>query len=176
MWVPDLPDCIDVGGTGHRAGMTTLQPPIDVLLHDHFRHLRGDASGVALTRIDIIEQELRDFIELEGHRGLTTGGLAILAAERQFDPRGAFARSMHAADLIFTLPAYIEASGGDHLLRRARLRHIEALAARLIRDGLIDPQDFACPLLDLRAALDRARGELTRMRRQIDHHQQPSTG
>lgn len=146
--------------------MTSLQPSIDVLLQDYFHDARQSASGIALTRLDTVERELRDFLEREGYRQLTTGGLAILESERQFEPRGAFSRSMHAEDLVFALPDFLETASGDHLLRRARLRHIEHLVARVIGYRLIDPGDFSCVLIDLRIALDRGRDDVVRMRRE----------
>lgn len=146
--------------------MTSLDPPIDVLLHDYFDYAREQATGIALTRIDLVERELREFIEREGHRVLTTGGLAILGAERQFDPQGAFARCMHAGDLVFVLSGYLAESAGDHLLRRARATHVEALTARILRYRLVDRSHYSCALIDLRIALDRSRDEVVRMRRE----------
>ena len=146
--------------------MTSLDPPIDVLLQDYFHHAREQANGIALTRLDIVERELREYLEREGHRVLTTGGLAILDAERQFDPHGAFARCMHAGDLVFVLPGYLAGSAGDHLLRRARAKHVEALTARILRYRLVDRSDYSCPLIDLRVALDRSRDDVVRMRRE----------
>lgn len=86
----------------------THRPTIDEILERFFRGLREGKKGLTLSRIDLIEQRLRECVEVEAERILVASDLLILAAERQFDPTNSVARTMHADDLVFLLALFVK--------------------------------------------------------------------
>lgn len=93
---------------------------------------------------------------------LVTRDLVVLAAEREFDPVGAVARTMHADDLIYVLPTFLEPPWlqGTDLMRRSQLTLVSHLTAQLLRDGTVNYDEVTCPVHEIRARIDRALGAL----------------
>lgn len=106
-------------------------------------------------------------METEGERILVSEDREILAAERQFTPQDAVARTMHADDLVFVLLMFVRDPWlPDDLVQRAtQLRLTEYLTALLLADRLVDVEQLRCELMDLRAWIDDEKALLRRIRR-----------
>lgn len=148
--------------------MTPHKPTIDLILGTFFSTSFARCSGVKLHRTRIVESLLSSCLERDGHRILVDSDRAVLAAERQFDPDRAFARTMHAEDLLFAIGIFIapEWLAVDTLVRRRQLEVAENLVAHLIDTQLVREDGFECMLLDLRFALDRGLAGVTAERRE----------
>lgn len=157
----------------------TSTPTIDVILEAFFLErvlpgvrssLKGDAVAarplpMTQRRLRSLEFRLRDYLEVEGEHILVTADLELLASERQFDPDGAFCRTMRADDLLFALPGFLKRCVPEDLAdTRLQLATIEALTSWLLRRRLVDQSGLECTLLDLEAALRHGRADLRRRR------------
>lgn len=136
-----------------------MNPTIDDILRGFFALRLEGATGVRRRRILLVHDTLRLYLEREGHHVLTTGDLALLALERAIDPTDGFTRTMHADDLIFALPGYLEQPLADRLDRQMQRTLIGALVNRLLELRFVDGYGLECPLLDIQAALRRGRAE-----------------
>lgn len=147
--------------------MTPTRPTIDEILQPFFESQVTRKKGLGLRRIEEVERRLRVCSESEAERILIASDLAVLAAERQFDPDGAVARVMHADDLVFILAIFVQSDWqpSDPMQRRVQLRVTEQLAGYLVRRRLIDRSSLACPLIDIEVAIARGREELRRQQR-----------
>ena len=147
--------------------MTKTLPTIAHILNDFFEGKLAAKKGLSRSRIEQVERELRSCLEAEAERILVTGDLIVLAAERQFHPEDAVARTMHADDLIFVLTIFTTDPWlpEDRTQRRVHLTIVEALTANILNRRLVNQDDLCCPLLDLRCAIDRERGNLSGERR-----------
>ena len=161
-------------------------PTIDVILEMFFLERvvpagwlvgGGDSGGprpsgtqrppMTQRRLRSLEGRLRDYLEIEGEHILVTADIELLASERQFDPTGAFCRTMHADDLLFALPGFLQRCvPADLTDTRLQLATIDALTSWLLRRGLIDGAGLECTLLDVDAALRQGREDLRRRRRE----------
>lgn len=148
--------------------MTTARHTINEILQPFFASQTSGKKGLTLRRIQGVEVQLRLCIEAEAERILVTSDLAVLAAERQFNPDGAVARVMHADDLIFILSIFVqpEWQPSDLVQRRVQLRITEQLVGNLVRRRLIDRSSFACPILDIEFGVQRGRAEVRRQQQQ----------
>jgi hypothetical protein len=142
--------------------MKTPRLTIHAILDSFFEELSASASGTERLRVAEIEGMLRSFLELEGERVLLDQDRAIFEAERSLDPGCAFARTMHADDLVFALTLFVEPRWlhPDLRLRGTQLAVTERLTARILEDQLVDGTDFISPLLEIEAGIIRARAEL----------------
>jgi hypothetical protein len=142
-------------------------PTIDEVLRPFFAQRLEGATGIRRKRIQQIEVLLREYLEAEADPVLTSSERALIAAERQFQPIGAFSRTMDAEALLFTLLGFLTPPhlAADPLLQRTQLSLAESLIARLVAIDLAG-RDLACFWYDLRAALDRAKCELNQSRRE----------
>ncbi len=146
--------------------MSSATPTIDIVLDGFFAErlsgsARGGPTGMRQRRLRSLELRLRDYLEAEGGGVLVTSDCELLAIERQFDPVGAFCRTMHSDDLVFALPGFLERCVPVDLTdSRLQLSTIEALTSWLIRRRLIDQTGLECVLLDVGAALRRGRAGL----------------
>jgi hypothetical protein len=158
----------DVGGRRDRQNMTTARRTIDEILQPFFAALAHGKKGLTLRRIQEVERHLRQCGESEAERVLIASDLAVLAAERQFDPDGAVARVMHADDLVFILAIFVQPDWqpSDPVQRRMQLRITEQLALNLVRRRLIDRSSLACPLIDIEIGIERGREEARRQQRE----------
>lgn len=148
--------------------MKPIRLTIDQILTPFFEANIASASGIKQHRISEVEVLLRDCLEAEGPRVLTTGDLQIVSAERDFQPEGAFARTMHADDLVFVLAIFTRPPWLAHepALLRVQLAIAERLTATVLHNGLVDYQEVNCPLLDIDAAISQTLWELNRERRE----------
>jgi hypothetical protein len=146
--------------------MNGVRPTIDVVLDGFFgERARGGPAGMKQRRLRSLELRLREYLEAEGDGILVTDDGELLAVERQFDAVGAFCRTMHADDLVFALPGFLERCVPEGLVDlRLQLSTIEALMAWLIRTGLLDSTGLECIMLDVGSTLRRGRAELRERR------------
>jgi hypothetical protein len=138
-------------------------PTISDLLDDFFVGYQPNAPITVQARIDTVRSDLERHLDLEGPRILTTGQLAILKTEKQFDPVGAFARTMHADDLYYALERYLQPAHAleDTSLRETQLDVVAALAESLWRSRFISAHNVSeCTVLELELALKRGRNAL----------------
>jgi hypothetical protein len=139
-----------------------VSPSIDEILTAFFAREHAAASGIRSRRLERIEAGLRRCLETDCDRVLDDRGLSLLRVERVFEPEGAFARSMHADDLVFALPVYLDGrwlqpDPGDRRLQvRIALRIVDFLLER----RLIDERDLACPLIELKVEASHVRARL----------------
>lgn len=147
---------------------TTQRHTLEEILERFFTEQRADKKGLALTRIRLIEGKLRECVESEAEHILVTSDLQIVAAERQFTPERAVARTMHADDLLYLLSIFVEERWlpGERVQRAKHLQLASALADHLLRTGLVNPEGMSCPLLEIRGAVDRERAVQRRARRE----------
>ncbi len=151
--------------------MTTLKKPrlnIDSLLTTFFDHQREQCAGVRRTRITLIEKMLRECLEAEGEQFLSGRDQVVLSAEREFRPEQAFARTMHADDLIWVLPVFLhdEWMPENPLVRRLQLQLIDALTGHIIYGGYALYDDLVCQLYEIRGGIDRAKWVLNTVNRE----------
>jgi hypothetical protein len=158
--------------------MNSLQPSIDGILDSFFSRKIAAAKGIAQRRKQQVHLALRDYLESEGQRALTSSEATILAAEREIDPVQAFARTQNAEVLVFTLSEFVVPPWlfPDRLLRREQLTLVDALVGQILRDRLVSRDDLACPLIELRVRLDLATGELNRERREKERARKRGVG
>lgn len=92
----------------------------------------------------------------------------MLEAEREFEAVGAFARTMHAEDLLFVLPLFLTSPWllPMPLEQRVQLDLAEDLTAWVLHSGLVQREGRECLLMDIRGAVGRARWELNRAKRE----------
>jgi hypothetical protein len=141
--------------------MIPIRPVIDDILAKFFAAELEEEHGAARERIEFVDVTLRHYLEAEGKRVLTPDDLTLLRCEREFDADGAFARTMHADDLILAIAGYLGAVAPcEPLVLRAQLRTVERLIASVLAQRLVNAEDLVCALLDARAAIDRRRREL----------------
>lgn len=157
-----------VRGSGHTGGMTASAPTIDDIFDSYLRAERDGASGINQLRIVLVESLLRECLENDGEKILTASDRILLEAERNFAAEGAFARTMHAEDLLFVLPLFLTSPWllQKPLEQRVQLDLVEKLTAFLLRSGLVPREGRECILIDIGSAIDRARWELNRPQRE----------
>jgi hypothetical protein len=149
--------------------MTGTRPSIDQILASFFAARLEDSTGLRRRRIEGVERRLRGFLEADGECILPTGDRALLQLERQFGGGNAFARTMHADDLLFALRLFLAEPWlpGDVQDRRVQLSTVDALVFSLLERRLVDRHELACPLLQLQVAIDDAKAALRRGSRDL---------
>ena len=141
----------------------TLIPTIADLLDDFFIGYQPNAPVAVQARIDVVRNDLERHLDLEGPRVLTTSQLTILDTEKQFDPAGAFARTMHADDLYYALEHYLGLAQAfeEVSLRETQLDVVAALAEFLWRRRLVSARNVSeCTVIEFDIALKRGRDAL----------------
>jgi hypothetical protein len=146
---------------------TQLHPTIADLLEHFFGSYKPAATGALRHNIDLVRSHLSQHLEVEGPRELTTQQLAILDADRAFDPVSAFARTMHAPELYYVLGGYL---GSEFAMepvaqRQTQIDVVAALASFLWSRRLISQNTVSeCALIEFDIAIERARrpGRATR--------------
>ena len=146
--------------------MANLRPTINEILEPYFSARLEGKKGLTRERIQTVERQLRACIEAEAERILVASDLRLLTAEREFDPAGAVGRVMHADDLVFILSIFVRAPWlpDDPVQRHRQLQLTDALTGYLLGRRLVDRSELICPLLDIRAGIDRDRRERRRVR------------
>ncbi|RLQ84190.1 hypothetical protein [Mycetocola zhadangensis] len=140
---------------------------IEEVLVSFFGKEHDASTGIRQKRIEQVDKLLRRYLETEATTFLTTPELALVEAEREFNPKAAVVRTVQAEALLFGLKSFVEPPylDPDPLLRRVQLQCVEKLAWRLITTELRG-EDTGCVEIDLDCALRRAKDELTRERRE----------
>ena len=143
--------------------MIKFTPTID----DHFERFFADERiglrPAAARRLDLVRAHLEGYLDEHGYRILTTGQLVVLHIERQLAPHGAFVRTMHADDLLFALPGYLDPA---HRLptptdAKAQVQTVRNLVRFLWNVGAWGApawgdDDYSCAVLELEGALRAA--------------------
>jgi hypothetical protein len=144
--------------------MTPIRPTIDTLLDAFFPPFIEHTYGVLRARSLRVMTALDKFLEAEGEGILVPGDLVILAAEREFEGKAAFARTMHAEDLVFALPLFLRAPWlhPDPLLQRVQLKVVQELVVFLHEHVCFTEIEVALPLAEIRTSIISARRDLTR--------------
>ena len=140
-----------------------LIPTISDLLDDFFVGYQPNAPVGVQARIDIVRNDLEEHLDLEGPRILSASQLAVVDNEKQFDPIGAFARTMHADDLYYALQHYLDPAHAfdDVSLRETQLDVVAALAESLWRTRQVSSRNVSeCTVIEFEIALRRGREQL----------------
>jgi hypothetical protein len=138
-------------------------PNISNLLDDFFAGYQPGAPAAVQARIVAVRNDLTHHLDIEGPRILTTGQLAILNTEREFNRDGAFARTMHADDLYYALQHYLDPAHAfeEPAQRETQLDVVAALAASLWNRQLVSEANVSeCTLIEFDIALKRGRDAL----------------
>lgn len=148
--------------------MTAQRLTINDLIRPFFDTMLVGSSGIKHSRIERVEALLRECLEVTGERVLVDRDRGVLAAEQQFNRVDAFARTMHADDLIYVLTTFLEPPWlqADPLLQKVQLTITERLTATILHDRLVVYSDLVCPLMDIGASLENARRRLNEDRRE----------
>ncbi|WP_437583711.1 hypothetical protein ACSAGD_00325 [Paramicrobacterium sp. CJ85] len=134
-------------------------PTIEELLVPFFTEQTAEKTGRRLRRVQEVERHLREYLEVAGHRGLSTVGLGILNMEREFAPEDAFIRSMRADDLLFALRGFLEPAWlpDDRVQARVQVGVVDKLVAWMQWHELLSLRDVA-------AELGRVKVEILRLK------------
>jgi hypothetical protein len=146
--------------------MTNERPTITEILHTFFAMEKADKQPELCARFEAVEHRLRSCIEEEAERILVDEDLELVRRERELGPGGAVARLGNAEDLIFLLSIFVEPRWQplESAQRTIQLVLTQRLASYVVARGLVDAHGLACPLLDIRVAVDRGKSEWRRQR------------
>ncbi|MDY7542062.1 MULTISPECIES: hypothetical protein [unclassified Cryobacterium] len=139
--------------------MNTTQPHIDEILRAFFEHeLAGRRGPVTRQRITRVYQRLLECLQTEAEGILTDDDRVLLAAEREFQPVGAAARTMHANDLRvaidrFVRKPWLDTDRQERQDVRVQLRLSRAILMFLAANQLIAPYSHALQLLTVQRAI-----------------------
>jgi hypothetical protein len=136
---------------------------ISDVLDGFFANYQPAASPSVRARISAVRADFERHLEIEGPRILTPGQLAILNTEKQFKPEGAFARTMHAAELYHALEHYLDPAHAQLGLeqRETQVDVVAALAARLWGGPGVSVRTVSeCYVIELDLALARSREQI----------------
>ena len=148
--------------------ISVFSPTISEVLEQFFTVYQRAGTPLARARARAVRFDLQQHLEREGVRLLTGSQLAILNNEKQFDAEGAFARTMHAAELYLALEHYL---GPSHVMlgleqRGVQVEVIAALAKSLWgTPGVSERTVSECCSIELDLAIARGREELKAARR-----------
>ena len=138
-------------------------PHISTVFEEYFAVAVSRARPLTVKRILAVRGHLERFLDEQGERILTTSQQAILRAEQEFNPAGAFARTMYPDDLFYALYSYLNPKYRltDRIDAAAQLRVVGGLAQWMWSKGLLDElTSNSCIVLDVEAALKHARRSL----------------
>ena len=141
--------------------MSPNRPNIEEILGAFFGREREGKKGLTLQRIDLVERMLREFLDASGERILVDDDRTLLAAEREFEPDNAFARTLHAENLLLALPVFLTSVATlEPLDRRVQLRMADRLIGFMLGKRMVDQHALLRPLLEARVAIDDGRAQL----------------
>jgi hypothetical protein len=130
---------------------------IETTLTDFFATRRRGCAGRRLASVRLVEQLLRDCVEVVADELLPPDDRTLLAFERQLSPDGAAARIAQPAVLIDVLPRYLadDRWRPQHPEeRRAQVLVASALVRHLV--GILPPGEHAAGFRAAAAAIDHA--------------------
>ncbi len=143
---------------------TTAAPPVSTeqaldAFHASARLLRHPTLR---ARSRLVRDHLETYLDTACERWLTTGELALVAAERQIDSVGAVARVIGPEPLMSALPGFLDPSWllPETGLASAQVRIASELAAWLVAVRLVDRAEMACSVIEVKVQADRARRHL----------------
>lgn len=142
-------------------------PKIHEVISTVFGVAVNRSTGVKRRRTLQVEHDMRAFLDAEVDHFLTADERTLLAAEQEFEPRGAACRALEAEVLFVALTGFIAPPylATDLLLRRVQLDLVDALVGYVAYEVLRN-YDSSSIRRDLRSAVFRARHELKRERRE----------
>ncbi|MCG2621523.1 hypothetical protein LVY72_06290 [Arthrobacter sp. I2-34] len=131
-------------------------PTINQLLVRFLEHRCRGRKPVTIDRYLRIDVHLRLYLESRGPDRLCPDDAHLLAAERQFQPFGAFCRIMYADALLAALPDFL---GIDWLMPQrldctVQISQSSRLVHWLVRGRVVDFRRQQHDLVRFRAALD----------------------
>jgi hypothetical protein len=132
------------------------------LLADVDEFLGGGRTARTSARYARARRSLSTWLEQFGEQSLEQGTMTLLAAEREFDARGAYLRVASVEDVVYALRGYVLAlpslfSTSELADVRAVLRYLTTFTDFAVRYRHVNSYDHSCVLLDLRAALRETR-------------------
>jgi hypothetical protein len=145
-------------------------PSIDQVL-DAFGRDDSIARHPATTRRSAdTRTRLLAYLATDAERVLLPDEQALLTAERQFAPDGAFTRVFGADVLVATLPAFLEPAWLPRhpYDARAQVRFVELLCDWVVAHGLIDAGEMSCIIYGVLDSAREARAALGTARRELD--------
>ncbi len=148
--------------------MTTAEASIDLVLTSFFRAERKGAVGLRRGRIELVEAQLRAFLEREGPHHVCSEHRLVLFLEREFGTLNPVARFLRADALLLLLRPFVERAWlpGEAEQRCEQLRLVDALARYLDehrlfdRHEIVDRRSLGVHLSELRRSLRAARAAL----------------
>ncbi|MCU1406520.1 MAG: hypothetical protein JWQ43_2823 [Glaciihabitans sp.] len=146
-------------------------PTISTMFDDYFSASQSRAQPLTGRRIAAVRVHLEAYLDEHAAGILTTLQLQILHAEQQFNPEGAFVRTMHPEDLYYSFYGYLKPEYRLPGLVDAgiQLRVVDGLARWMWTRGLlVDLNRNSCIVLDVEGAIKRARRELAVAREEQD--------
>lgn len=143
-------------------------PTIHQVLLDSFGSSAEHYTGIKRKRVHLIDAALRSYLEAHIDSVLTSGEAALLAAEREFEPKDAVCRVLSAEVLLAALPGFLKP---PHLATDLMLRQMQIVMAEHVGYGIIYTVlrgcDVSCMQIDLDHALAKARFQLRLERHQL---------
>ncbi len=131
-------------------------PSIDQILEAFGRHDSIARHPATSRRSADTRTRLVAYLATDAARVLLPDERALLAAERQFAPDGAFNRVFGAQVLVAALPGFLEPGWlPRHVYdARAQVRFVELLCDWIVANGLVDAGEMSCIIYGV---LDSAR-------------------
>jgi len=120
--------------------MSPVTPTIDDHIRTYFAARVKEVSGIRQQRIAQLEPQLRRCVEAEAERLAPPQRRTLFETEKEFDPVGAFARTMTATELLRVFPAFVRAPWLlQHPLEQVeQLGTVVAMSRLLIVTGAVD--------------------------------------
>lgn len=140
--------------------MIDKRPDLGVILEQFLASVSTGKTEATRLRYDRVLQRLDEFMDTaDAAPHLGTQLATLLAAEREFDRRGAFARLLGAEELVCCLPGFVadEWLGTDVSDARAQVSLAGRLLVWLRRRQLIDMRVCACAFWEAEGAVALAR-------------------
>jgi hypothetical protein len=143
-------------GPGEPARSGVPGPTISEVLVRFLEDRCRARQPVTIDRYLRIDEHLRTYLEARGQDRLCSDDALLLAAEREFQPLGAFCRIMHADALLAALPDFL---GADWLMpqgldRKVQISQSSRLVHWLIRGRVVDFRRQQPDLVRFRTMLD----------------------
>ena len=136
---------------------------ISELLDIYFGERCATAGTTVRGRLLRVRRHLETFLDEQAWRGLTEGDRELLRAEKELDPVGAFARLMHAEDLICAFYWWVqpEFRMTFDLDAKEQVRIASQMIDWMHRRGYVRYwRDMSCIILDVRHQVQLARNAL----------------
>ena len=120
--------------------MSPITPTIDDLIRTYFAARVTEVTGIRQRRIAQLEPLLRRCLDAEAERIAPADRRTLFEAEKEFDPVGAFARTMTATELLRVFPPFLRQPWLlQHPLEQGeQLGAVVAMSRLMIVTGAVD--------------------------------------